>query len=116
MMDEKSKALQTEAQEDYVPVKIPKNKKKIALDVVWYVVGAILSLVFVLPIIYMLAVSTKSQLAADRATGISLFLPDMANLGTFFENYRKVFTDYGIWRNALNSLTYAAIAIVSILW
>lgn len=113
MTDEKtSEALQTQVQEDYTSVKIPKDKKKIVLDVIWYIVGAILSLIFVLPILYMLAVSTKSQLAADQATGIGLFLPDFANLGTFFENYRKVFTDYGIWRNALNSLIYAAIAIV----
>ena len=113
MMDEKAnETLQAKVQEDYVPVNIPKDKKKIALDVVWYVVGAILSLIFVLPIVYMLAVSTKSQLAADQASGLGLFLPDFANLGTFFENYRKVFTDYGIWRNALNSLIYAAIAIV----
>ncbi len=113
MMDKKtSEILQTEVQEEYVPVKIPKDKKKITLDVIWYVVGSILSLIFVMPILYMLAVSTKSQLAADQATGIGLFLPDFANLGTFFENYRKVFTEYGIWRNALNSLIYAAIAIV----
>ena len=113
MMDKKtSEILQTEVQEEYVPVKIPKDKKKITLDVVWYIVGSILSLIFVMPILYMLAVSTKSQLAADQATGIGLFLPDFANLGTFFENYRKVFTEYGIWRNALNSLIYAAIAIV----
>ena len=113
MMDEKTtKTLQINEQQDYLPVKIPKNKKKIVLNVVWYVVGIILSLIFVLPIVYMLAVSTKSQLAADQASGIALFLPDMANLGTFFENYKKVLTDYGIWRNALNSLIYAAIAIV----
>ena len=113
MIDEKtSETLQTQVQEEYTAVKIPKDKKKIVLDVIWYIIGAILSLVFVLPIMYMLAVSTKSQLAADQASGIALFLPDLANLGTFFENYRKVFTDYGIWRNALNSLIYAAIAIV----
>ncbi len=94
------------------PLVVPKNKKKIALDVVWYVVGIIVSLIFIMPILYMLAVSTKSQIAADRASGIALFLPDFANLGTFFNNYRKVFTDYGIWRNALNSIIYAAIAIV----
>ena len=99
-------------QEEYVPVKIPVNKKKIVLDVIWYVVGAIISLIFVLPILYMLAVSTKSQLVADQASGINLFLPDFANLSTFFDNYRKVFTDYGIWRNALNSFIYAGIAIV----
>lgn len=111
MMDERTnETLQT--QEEYTPVKIPKDKKKIVLDVVWYIVGAVLSLVFILPILYMLAVSTKSQLAADQASGLALFLPDFANLGTFFENYRKVFTDYGIWRNALNSLIYAAVAIV----
>lgn len=98
--------------EEYTRAKIPVSAKKVTLDVVWYIAGIVLSLVFVMPILYMLAVSTKSQLAADRATGIALFLPDFANLGTFFDNYAKVFTDYGIWRNALNSLLYAAVAIV----
>ena len=86
--------------------------KKKTITAVWYVCGAVFSLIFILPVIYMLAVSTKSQLAADRATGIAMFLPDFHNLSTFFGNYAKVFTDYGIWQNALNSLIYAAIAIV----
>lgn len=98
--------------EEYTRARIPLSAKKVTLDVVWYVAGIVLSLIFIMPIMYMLAVSTKSQLAADRASGIALFLPDFANLGTFFNNYVKVFTDYGIWRNALNSLIYAAIAIV----
>lgn len=97
---------------DHTPISIPKNKKKIALDGIWYAAGIIISLIFVLPIIYMLAVSTKSEAAANSATGIMLFLPDFGNLGTFFDNYGKVLTEYGIWRNALNSLLYAAIAIV----
>lgn len=97
---------------DYTPVSIPKNKKKIALDVLWYAAGIVLSLMFVLPILYMLAVSTKSEAAANQATGIMLLLPDFGNLGTFFDNYGKVLTEYGIWRNALNSFIYAAIAIV----
>lgn len=88
------------------------NKKKVTLRVVWYVCGAIVALVFIMPILYMLAVSTKSQIAADRAKGLMMFLPDIKNMGTFFINYKKVFTDYGIWRNALNSILYAAIAIV----
>ncbi|MDE7464376.1 MAG: hypothetical protein K2M48_05035, partial [Clostridiales bacterium] len=98
--------------EEYTKAKIPVSKKKVVLDAAWYIAGIVLSLIFIMPILYMLAVSTKSQLAADRATGIALFLPDFANLGTFFDNYAKVFTEYGIWRNALNSLVYAAIAIV----
>lgn len=98
--------------EEYTRAKIPRSAKNVTLDVVWYIAGTVLSLIFVMPILYMLAVSTKSQLAADRATGIALFLPDFANLGTFFDNYAKVFTEYGIWRNALNSLLYAAVAIV----
>lgn len=97
---------------DYTPIAIPKNKKKIALDVLWYAAGIIVSLIFVLPIVYMLAVSTKSEAAANQATGIMLLLPDFGNLGTFFDNYGKVLTEYGIWRNALNSFIYAAIAIV----
>ena len=109
---EKSELVDTQLIYDYASVSIPKNKKKIALDVAWYVAGAVLSLIFILPILYMLAVSTKSQLAADRATGIAMFLPDFANLGTFFFFFWRVLTEYGIWRNALNSLIYAAIAIV----
>lgn len=88
------------------------NGKKVALTAVWYICGILFSLLFIMPIVYMLAVSTKSQLAADRATGLAMFLPDFANLGTFFQNYSKVFTDYGIWRNALNSVLYAAVAII----
>ncbi len=90
----------------------PANGKKKALTVIWYVCGALFSLLFILPVIYMLAVSTKSQLAADRARGIAMFFPDFMNLNTFFSNYSKVFTAYGIWRNALNSFMYAAVAIV----
>ena len=94
------------------PAKSSVKAKKTTITVVWYVCGALFSLLFILPVIYMLAVSTKSQLAADRATGIAMFLPDFKNLDTFFGNYVKVFTAYHIWRNALNSFMYAAIAIV----
>ncbi|MDE5729612.1 MAG: carbohydrate ABC transporter permease [Clostridia bacterium] len=86
---------------------------KIAKDVVYYVCGIILSLLFLFPLVYMLATSTKSESAYVADAGsLAMFLPDFANLGTMFNNYGKVFTDYGIWRYALNSFLYAAIVIV----
>lgn len=97
---------------DYTPVLAPKNKKRIALDASWYAAGIIMSIIFVLPIVYMLAVSTKSATAADTARGIMLFVPDFGNMGTFIDNYGSVLTKYGLWRSALNSLIYAAIVIV----
>ena len=41
-----------------------------------------------------------------------MFLPDFANSGVAFENYKSVLMNYDIWKYALNSLIYAAIVIV----
>ncbi|MBQ9103839.1 MAG: carbohydrate ABC transporter permease [Clostridia bacterium] len=82
-------------------------------EVIYHIVGIILSLIFLFPIIYMIATSTKSESAyAASAGSISMFLPDFTNLGTALDNYKSVFTNYGIWRYALNSFLYAGIVIV----
>ncbi len=87
--------------------------KKTVKEVIYYVVGIVLSLIFILPILYMLATSTKSEFAyADSIGSIKMFLPDFANLGTAFENYKSILMNYDIWKYALNSFTYAAIVIV----
>ncbi|MBR2849742.1 MAG: carbohydrate ABC transporter permease, partial [Clostridia bacterium] len=87
--------------------------KKTVKEVIYYVVGIVLSLIFILPILYMLATSTKSESAYAESVGtLSMFLPDFANLGIAFDNYKSVLVNYDIWKYALNSFIYAAIVIV----
>lgn len=82
-------------------------------DVIYYIAGTLLSFLFLFPLLYMLAASTKSEsVFAQDAGTLRMFLPDFAHIGTMFENYRKVLTEYEIWKYALNSLIYAAIVIV----
>lgn len=87
--------------------------KRITKEVIYYLCGTVLSLMFLFPIIYMLATSTKSESAyAAGAGSLAMFLPDFAHLGTMFDNYGSVLTNYGIWKYALNSFLYAVIVIV----
>ncbi len=103
-----------EIQDNSVLLKKKVQRKKTALSTVYYVSGTLLALIFLFPLFYMLATSTKSEssYAAD-AGSLMMFLPDFKNLGAAADNYGKVFTDYGIWKYALNSVIYAAIIIVS---
>lgn len=100
-------------QEELPKIKRRLTPRKCAKEVVYYIFGVVLSLLFLFPLIYMLATSTKSEAiyAADAGT-IAMFLPDFAHISTMFDNYGKVLTEYGIWRNALNSFIYAAVVIV----
>lgn len=87
--------------------------KRITKEVIYYLCGIALSLLFLFPIIYMLATSTKSESAyAAGAGSLAMFLPDFAHLGTMFDNYGSVLTEYSIWKYALNSFLYAVIVIV----
>ena len=96
---------------NFRPNKAP--AKKAVKEVVYHVVGIVLSLAFILPILYMLATSTKSELAYAESIGtLNMFLPDFANSGIAFENYKSVLINYDIWKYALNSFIYAAIVIV----
>ncbi len=82
-------------------------------EIIYHVVGIVLSLIFIMPILYMLATSTKSEVAYAESIGtIKMFLPDFAHLGTAFDNYKSVLVNYDIWKYALNSFLYAAIVIV----
>ena len=96
---------------NFVPNKAPVSKT--VKEVIYHVVGIILSLIFILPILYMLATSTKGEVAYAESIGsINMFLPDFANLGVAFDNYKSVLMNYDIWKYALNSFIYAAIVIV----
>ncbi|MBP3582652.1 MAG: carbohydrate ABC transporter permease [Clostridia bacterium] len=96
---------------NFRPNKAPVRKN--VKEIVYYVVGIILSLIFILPILYMLATSTKGEVAYAESVGtLNMFLPDLAHLGIAFENYKNVLLDYDIWKYALNSFLYAGIVIV----
>ena len=87
--------------------------KKTIEQIVYIVVGAILSVAFLFPIVYMLATSTKGEVSFAASAGtIKMFIPDFGNLGETAKNYGNVFTKFGIWRYALNSFLYAGIVIV----
>ncbi len=89
------------------------QRSKIVRLTVFYVAGVVMALVFLFPLIYMLATSGKSEITlAAEAGSVSMFLPDFSSMSTMFDNYKKVIVSYGIWKNALNSLTYAAVVIV----
>lgn len=92
---------------------VKKSAGKIAVNVIYYVFGAVLSLFFLLPLIYMLSYSTKSDASIAASAGtFSMFLPDLKNLGNAFRNYKTVLIDYKIGEYALNSIRYAIISIV----
>lgn len=96
---------------NFKPNKTP--VKKTVKEIIYHVVGIVLSLIFLFPILYMLATSTKSEVAYAESIGtIGMFLPDFANLGTMFTNYKSVLVNYDIWKYALNSFIYAGIVIV----
>ena len=96
---------------NFRPNKAPVRKN--VKEIVYYVVGIILSLIFILPILYMLATSTKGEVAYAESVGtLNMFLPDLAHLGIAFENYKNVLLDYDIWKYAFNSFLYAGIVIV----
>ena len=98
-------------QPNFRPNKAP--VRKTVKEVVYHIVGIVLSLIFILPILYMLATSTKGEVAYAESIGsLKMFLPDFANIGVAFENYKSVLLNYDIWKYALNSTLYAAIVIV----
>ena len=94
---------------NFIPNKTP--LKKTVYEIIYHIVGIVLSLVFLFPILYMLATSTKSEFAYAQGIGtINMFIPDFANLGNAFDNYKNVLED--VWQYAINSFTYAGIVIV----
>ena len=96
---------------NFIPNKTP--LKKTVYEIIYHIVGIVLSLVFLFPILYMLATSTKSEFAYAQGIGtINMFIPDFANLGNAFDNYKNVLLGKNIWQYAINSFTYAGIVIV----
>lgn len=94
-------------------VKKSAKTKKIAKNITFYVLVSLLALLFVFPLIWMISTSTKTEVKFNLDRGSLLtFIPDFASPKTFFGNYKSVLTEYGIWRNALNSFFYCAVVMV----
>lgn len=92
---------------------VPRSKKSIYGKIIYYVLGACISLCFLFPILYMIAASTKTEeTIAKHAGTIMMFLPDFSNFGHILDNYGVLFGDYNVGRYALNSFLYALIVIV----
>ncbi len=93
--------------------KIKGSKKKIVLNTIYYISGTILSLIFLFPLLYMIATSTKSEEAIAQCAGtLRMFIPNFSSLSSMVKNYKIIFTSYGVWKYALNSFIYAGIVIV----
>lgn len=90
----------------------PPARKTVA-QVIYIIFGIVFSAMFLFPIVYMIATSTKTEPSYVSSAGtIKMFIPDFDNPSEFFKNYGSIFTQYDIWRYALNSFLYAAIVIV----
>ena len=67
---------------NFRPNKVP--VKKTVKEVIYHIVGIILSLIFLMPILYMLATSTKSEMAYAESVGtINMFFIGPANSSLF---------------------------------
>lgn len=87
--------------------------RKITLRVLFYVAATLIALFFVFPLVWMLVTSTKTEMQyASDLGSFKTFLPYVAELSTFFDNYASVFTQYDIWKYALNSIGYALAVVV----
>ena len=93
---------------------VKKPSKSIYGKIIYYIAGICISLIFIFPILYMLAASTKTMEEIARDAGsIMMFIPNFSNFGHILDNYKEIFNeDYNVGRYALNSLIYALITIV----
>lgn len=91
---------------------VHKKKKHIVGNTIYYVAGVILSLIFLFPLIYMIATSTKTeaQYATDAGT-LMMFVPNF-NFKLTFTNYKTLFVQHSVWKYVINSLAYALVTIV----
>lgn len=106
------KKVRTLIQDDEVTI-VRKPNRSIYGKIIYYVLGTVMSLGFILPVLYMFAASTKPLETIYQHAGTPMmFLPDFSNLGHMFDNYSLLFTKYKVGQYALNSLLYAAISIV----
>lgn len=93
---------------------VKKSSKNIYARIIYYFFGIVLSLIFLFPFFYMLATSTKSEeTIAQHAGTLMMFVPDLSNIGSVFDNYAFLTGDeYNIFHQVLITVAYAAVIIV----
>lgn len=86
---------------------------KVSMRALVYVFASLIALFFIFPLVWMLVTSTKTELQyASDLGSFKTFLPYVADLSTFFDNYASVFTQYDIWKYGLNSIGYALAVVI----
>ena len=92
---------------------VVRKAKKITYRTITYICATVIAVLFIFPLVWMLATSTKTEMQyANDLGSFSTFLPYFSDLSTFFDNYASVLTEYDIWKYALNSFGYAAVVVV----
>lgn len=89
-----------------------KTKKKIALAF-RYIFMTILAIIFLFPMVWMVVSSTKTEAEIYSQLGsIETFIPNFRNMGSWFNNYKALFSEYSIWKYMINSVFYATVISV----
>ena len=85
------------------------KQKKILGNVAFYVGNTVIGLIFVSPLIWMVASSLKPEAEIFKnLKSISTFIPSNAS----FDNYLEVFQRIDMWKYILNSLFYVFVMII----
>ncbi len=85
------------------------KQKKILGNVAFYVGNTVIGLIFVSPLIWMVASSLKPEAEIFKnLNSLSTFIPSNAS----FDNYLEVFQRIDMWKYILNSLFYVFVVII----
>ena len=77
-----------------------------------YIGMTVLAVVFLFPMVWMLAASTKPDAQIFREMGkLAGFLPNVTNVGEILNNYLHLFTQYVIWKYMINSVFYCCVVV-----
>ena len=100
---------------------VKKSKLTLLSSAVYYLIGIALSLLFIFPILYMIAASTKTDdMLAHEAGTIMMFIPNFTNPAVAIDNYAFVLVNTAssdlnepsLLTYFVNTLIYAAVVIV----
>ena len=77
---------------------VVRKAKKITSRTITYIGATVIAVLFIFPLVWMLATSAKTEMQyANDLGSFATFLPNFSDLSTFFDNYASVLTEYDIW-------------------
>lgn len=89
------------------------NASEITAKTAIYIALVVMGILFVFPLLWMIAASTKSDyMLAKQAGSIKLFVVNLSDPSVFFANFKSVLTGYDLYKYAINSVGYAAAEVV----